>query len=669
MIKKICTGLLILLLVTRVCIFVPVLAHADDPIDTPTPTLEETPSPTPDDSVTPTPSPDSVSPSPTPDSSTINTDATDSATVDNTITAEGTSGANTVATTDGPTPTGSDPTPTPDTSVTTGDSVATTTADNSVNTTSVNSQVIYQTINIFIDQSGNIDLSAPIAAAEQVASNTSNTSADVVMTDVNNYATVDNAIDANADSGDNTTTSDGQVVVNTGNAYAIAQLINKVNVTLVDSTIHIVTINIYGNLNGNIILPQLQGQTTCTSCTVNLQANSTADVTNTVTGTATSGNNTILSTGSATLATGNSIAIVNLTNLINLLLYGSSFGHIYINTFGTWDGSFLGWDGSSATQQGNTLDIVDMPQDTTGTNETNDSVQVNNTAIVHNTVEADAISGNNTTVGTNAQVTTGNAYAFVSLVNFINAIFVKSTGFLGFINIFGNLHGNIGGSNYFPTPTPPVENALAATTSTETHLDEGGQLAVTTHNNAGTYLLPGDTVTLFADVTNPGTGKVYNAVLHVSLIHNGQEQGAQDIQLGDIAGGKTVKVTTGIVLSSTVPPGLFIARMTASGTTGDAATPISAYADSTFAIFNSLAAANTNTPTPASTILGGHKAILGASTKSNPVNDTPLYWALLFVLLAYVVIRAIRAREQLVLLFTPGANFKSRLNMLRLFLL
>lgn len=679
MIKKLFVGFTILLLITRVSFFVPAVSLAQEvPTDTPTPTEDNAPTatPTPDATVSPTPTDDpSISPTdtPTPD---VTVDATNNAAVTNDATSSATSGDNTITTdatdsatpTDDPsdTPTGS-PTNSSDTSVTTGNSVATSTTQNSVNTTSVNSQIVYQTINIFLDQNGNIDLSAPIDAAEQVAANTANASTDVLMTGVNNYATVHNVVTANADTGDNTTSTNGQVVVDTGNAYALAQLINTVNVTLSDSTIHIVTINIYGNMNGNIILPQINGQATCTSCEVNLTTQNNAVVNNTADATANSGDNTVTASDAANVQTGNAVAIVNLTNFINSLLENTSFGQLYINTYGTWNGSFLGWDGSSATNEGNTLAVSDVPQTTDVTNNDNQNITDNNNALVSNTVDADANTGKNTTSGNNATVTTGNAYAFVNVINLINSLFVNSNGFFGFINIFGNLNGNIGGQDYFPTPTPQPNAVVADATDTTGTIDPNGQLAVTTTNNAGKYILPGDTITLFATITNPGTGPVYNTVLHVSLIHNGIEQGAQDIAIGTINGGKSVHITTGIVISGGVPPGDFIARMTADAVTADNQS-VSNFADSTFTIFGQTIGAATNTqvlPTPP--VL--HKAVLGLATSPKPAENNTLYFILGSVLLAYIAIRVIRAREQLVLLFTPGANFKARLNTLRLFLL
>src|SRR6185312_899404 len=88
----------------------------------------------------------------------------------------------------------------------------------------------------------------------------------------------------------------------------------------------------------------------------------------------------------------------------------------------------------------------------------------------------------------------------------------------------------------------------------------------------------------FANVQNTGTGKVYNGALHLSLIKDNQEVGGADFTLGDIAAGHGAKLSTGLVLSHAIEPGMYIARVTATGTTGDNNTNLSVSADSSFLV-------------------------------------------------------------------------------------
>lgn len=555
--------------------------------------------------------------------------------------------------------------------ITTGNAINTTTAENDINTTSVNSQIIYQTINIFLDENGNLDLTKPISIAEHIASISADPTTDVVMKDANNYATVDNAIVSSADTGDNTASGNGSVIINTGNAYSIVSLINKVNLTLVDSTIHVITINIYGNLNGNIILPDLNNPSACTSCSIAMTVNNQANVTNNINNIANTGDNTIASS-SGSITTGNATNMVNITNILNTVLYEALFGHIYVNAFGTWNGSFLGWEDNPSQNGGTSLDISTLSPtgtDTSGCTQCSVFLQSTNSADITNNISNSANTGNNTTYGNNGSVVTGNAYAFTNLINLINSTFIHTTGLLGFINIFGTLNGDIGSAKYFPTPTPPVEqNTQQNITSDSTiHKEDGGALSVTTSNNVGAYVLPGDTVTFFANVQNTGTGKVYDAALHLSLIQNNQEVGGADFALGDINAGHGAKLSTGLVLSNTIQPGTYTARVTVTGTTGDNNTNVSASADSTFLVSGIGYPSTTKDTTQLNT--PHQQDILGTTTQNPPKESNTLLFVLFGIVAAYIAIRILRAKKHLAELFAPGENFKQRLNTLRLFLL
>ncbi|MGH7245687.1 MAG: hypothetical protein ACREGI_02010, partial [Candidatus Levyibacteriota bacterium] len=254
----------------------------------------------------------------------------------------------------------------------------------------------------------------------------------------------------------------------------------------------------------------------------------------------------------------------------------------------------------------------------------------------------------------------------VSLINFINSNFFHSLGFFGFINIFGNWDGNIGGADKFVTPTPtPDTTETASVDNGPAPIQDGGQLAVTNTNNVGAYVLPGDTVTFFINTKNIGTGRMYGVKLRLYLMRNGQDVGGTTFTLGDIDAGRSVKLTTGLVLSKTAVGGFYTARAEAYGTTGEEATQINAYADSFFTIF-----ANA----PVATTIGNHtqhEEVLGANNlpKVSAQNDSKLLFLLFFLLGMYFVIRIIRQRKAFIAIFKNEATLYQKLSSLRMLLL
>lgn len=558
--KKIFATIIIFLILVHS--FGPAVLFADDITPTPTPDQVDTQS----DEVTPTPTLDSFAdPTPTPED--LNVDASNSADVNNNVSSNSDTGDNNIAPT---------PTPTPDTildiqsdtnngnndsnttsdstcsgpasqSISTGDAVSETEVDNNVNTNSINSTLGYQSVDINGTQNGDIDLSG--STQDLTNPTTSDGSASANNASISNSATIDNNISSQAISGDNTAT--GSANITTGDAISIITLLNTVNTNLVNSTLEIIALNIFGIVNGNIILPDAPG-TDCTGCGSSENVTNTAVVNNNVTSDATSGKNNI--NGAGNITTGDTFSIVNLINLINSNYIGVNITQIFINVFGSWNGDFLGW-GDIPGVDGSTLNLGSTPCPGCSTNST-----IDNNASVNNNVYSFALTGGNTLNG-KGEIVTGNAYSGVSIFNFINSNFINSSGHFAFINIFGELNGDIGGKSNFPKQQDPVVNDNSSTD--ETGL---GAFSVDQTNNVNNYVLPGDTVTFFIHVKNTGIAKIHNAGLDLSLVRNGHDVGGTFISLGDIDPGKSLKVTTGLVLKKNAHPGFYTAVANVTGT-------------------------------------------------------------------------------------------------------
>ena len=659
---------------------------------TPTPTANPSPSPTPGSSpADPSPSP---APTPTPaPSGNQNITATNSANVANNVNSNSNSGNNSIlasgsATLDATASGSLDSTPSAETngnkgngnsnaksnSINTGNAVSVTNQQNSVNSTSVNSNVFYQTINIYVTQNGDINLSDPLTLATYaVQSHPNDPVVDMSVTNVNNYAYISNDINSNANSGGNAIkNSSGSATIKTGNAYSVVNLLNQVNFTIINSTIHVVTINIFGQLNGNIILPETFTSTNC-GCGVNLNASSSAGVINNINSNANSGNNTITASGSANIKTGDTQSSVNIENIVNLNLINSVAESLYINLMGGWNGSFIGWYSFNPSNPSADLVFTNI----SGTQSANTTNNVNNLATLVNNVNSNANTGGNIINAGSGNINTGTAYSAVSLINFVNSTFINTYGFFGFLNIFGNWNGNIGGQKEFDAlnaqTNSNTNNSSSNNSSTNSSntMEQGGILQVTNSNNTGEYVNPGDTVTFFIDTSNIGTGKVYNAQLQLYLIHNGQNVGGTAFNLGDIEKGQGVNLSTGFVLSKTTPPGYYIARAVVVGKVGPNNAFVTAFADSHFNVSGENSITLTNNSNQQTNSVGT-PLVLGTHTpsvilKSSSDDQTPLY-ELLAVVMAYLTLRSIRERKRLEEIFRSN-SFKEKIVALRMFLL
>ncbi len=666
------------------------ITPTDTPTDTPTPTPDptitsaDTPTGTPTDTPSLTPTPDQTNnPTATDDPSITNTgdvlnDSTSSANSgDNAVTVTGDSSQQSSNDSSGGNSTS--PAPTPTVSVMTGTAAAITTVDNSVNTTSVNSQIINQTINLYVDQNASLDLSDPASfIAAIVSAHPNDNTINLHITSVTNQASLTNTVNSVANSGNNSATATGGAEINTGDAYSLVSLLNRVNFVSIDSIIHVITINIFGTLNGDIILPSpvsAPATDPCSACNTNFTATNSATIINSVNSQANTGDNSITATESGLIQTGDAASQVDITNLVNTTVIGGDVFSLDINSFGTWEGLFTGW-GSIPSGATGTLNITNTAPNTTDSNGSN-IITVNNSAYVDNSINSLANTGNNSATGGSANIQTGNALSDVSIINLVNTILYRTTAFFGFINIFGTWNGNVGDAKSLAaaeaTPTPAaVQSNASSNSSGSTPQETGGQLTVTNANNVGAFVLPGDTVTFFITTKNPGTGKVYGANLSLHLFKDGVDRGGQTFSLGDIQPSHGVKLTTGFVLSLQTPPGDYVAHAVVTGTVGPDNETISASADSGFTVAGSVSG-GASTSNPPTFIVSGeaptHAQVLGATTKK--ADDTNILYALLVLVLLlpeYIALRALKDKKGLILLFQQS-SWQKRLQAIQMLLL
>jgi hypothetical protein len=336
----------------------------------------------------------------------------------------------------------------------------------------------------------------------QVNTNTSN--------DTN--AQINNDINVSAASGDanvNGNTNAGSAT--SGDASAIVNLMNLINSTVAAGQSFVGTININGNLNGDILLPQNfidqllaasgAGSSTTATNTVANTSNTTNDFTsaisNNLNSSATTGDANVSGNTSAGSATsGNAKTGVTLLNLTGSNVVGANDLLVFVNVLGTWVGMIVNAPaGSTAAELGGGITSTGANSANTTNNSLTTDTTTNNTNNfgINNNVNVSAASGdanvrNNTKAGDAAS---GDANTAVNILNMTGSNLSLSNWFgVLFINVFGNWSGSFGintSAGDTQTASPAPANTTAPETSTSAASSAGqfaSFLAHTSHHTS-----------------------------------------------------------------------------------------------------------------------------------------------------------------------------------------
>lgn len=282
-----------------------------------------------------------------------------------------------------------------------------------------------------------------------------NNNSDLHLT-VSDKASIDNTINLEAVSGhatvsENTNAGDAR----SGDATAVANLINLINSSINSMQSFIGNINIHGDLNGDLLLPeaimaQLLGtgygsqnninNNNSVDADVNIKTN--ASITDNINLAAQSGNATVsANTNAGDATTGDASTNVEHQNYIGTNTTRPSGLLVFVNVLGKWVGyvhpgfssiSDTGANSANAINNNNHTDIdADITQDYSITN------NINATAI-----SGDATVSRNTNAGS---ATTGNASAAANVLNIIDSNLNYEDWFgVLFINVFGSWNGGFG---------------------------------------------------------------------------------------------------------------------------------------------------------------------------------------------------------------------------------
>ena len=438
-------------------------------------------------------------------------------------------------------------------SATTGNAINQTMLTNTLQSTSnaLGTNAVTFVANINGDVNGDLLFDPATLGAIQ---NTGPASVNTTASTANNNLTVNNstgeAITNNINQG--AQTGDATVSGNTtggnatsGNAENMAEITNMIDSMITAGQSFIGTININGNLNGNILLPanlvqqlladnvptvSVTGPNSNNSANSSVNNNATINntnnegIANNVTASAASGNATVSGNTNGGSATSGNASNKNTTtnnvitafNLTGSNVIGSNDILVFVNATGQWVGLIVGAPaGTTAAEFGGGITSTGPNSSNSTDTSANNNATVNNTNSqqITNNINQSAQSGNatvsNNTNGGNAK--SGDATNIVDLTNIEGSTF-NLTGWFGilFINVLGSWHGNFG-------VEPSAADAVGGTASSST-------------------------------TSNGPTGGVVPAVMHVFgfVSHNGN---TTNFAAGNTSGGNGTS-TGGTVLAA-----------------------------------------------------------------------------------------------------------------------
>lgn len=358
---------------------------------------------------------------------------TNTATVENEVELEATSGANLVGDTGG------------DVEIQSDEAAAIVNLLNFVNTNLTGSEWVFEIIDILGTLTGDVNL------LEDFLAFTGTSSIGELRVTNTNDGTLINNVNASAESGGNTVSdTGGDVKISAGDANVLVNLINFLNTNFAGSSWLFSVTNIFGDLLGDIILPgEGSGGPGGSVHDVSVENNNESNTETQINATASSGNNEVSNTGgSVDIENGGTLARANLLEFINTNIFGLDWVFLIVNRFGNWVGNISNGPEPALPPTSNVSvyayalnGLCDQEGQAVGPL----TVENNNKATLINNVNARASTGGNNVNNTGGDISikSGVARSLVNVVNFVNTNIVGSRWLFGMVNIFGDWHGDL----------------------------------------------------------------------------------------------------------------------------------------------------------------------------------------------------------------------------------
>lgn len=286
--------------------------------------------------------------------------------------------------------------------------------------------------------------------------------------------TIVNNVDLSAGSGNaaaaqNTSVGD----VTSGNANAIANVVNMINSVVAANQSFMGVINIHGDYSGNILVPTESlnallgssgsgvsttvGQTADTRVTTNSEQNIANNVNlAAVSGTAAASENT----RAGNVTSGDGLTNLTILNLTGRQVVAANSLLVFVNVLGSWVGLIMDAPaGSTSAAFGGGVTANNAVASKTDLDSSQNLGITNN--INATAASGDATATKNTSAG---DVRTGNATASANVANLIGSNFSLSNWFgVLFINVFGTWRGNFGVAK--PPVVPPITSGVSGSGS------------------------------------------------------------------------------------------------------------------------------------------------------------------------------------------------------------
>jgi hypothetical protein len=357
---------------------------------------------------------------------------------------------------------------------TSGDATVSATIMNVVNSTiatSENQKVTTFTQDIMGDVKGDIMLYPLLLKAmlEAEANKSTKPAPDTTTITANTNAHINNDVTLVAKSGDAAVTGNtAGGTATSGSATAMANVVNILNSMISAQQSFIGTINIYGSLEGDILvapdfIPQLLASNTSgvgDESDLKLSKQDTTDIVNNITAVAGSGAASVFgNTKGGNAISGDADSNVVIFNVSGHEVVAENSMLVFVNVMGKWVGMIMDAPGATAAMLG-----TGVTKNSTYTPD----LTINSTSNhgITNTIAVSAESGaatvsNNTTAG---NAVSGQAKAMANIANISNSR-INLTGWdtYLFINIFGDWHGDLGNNTAYgnvvdvPAPTGPIQ--------------------------------------------------------------------------------------------------------------------------------------------------------------------------------------------------------------------
>ena len=329
--------------------------------------------------------------------------------------------------------------------VSTGDALSVSVVENEVNTNTVETEVLSDDFQAIVPTSDVVNSSEESEEGE-LATTTSES------IETQNTAQVSNGVISEAATGGNAAGGSSGIFVTSGEAVALAEVVNVVNTNIIDSSSFIgILNNVLGEvprLDTRELIGQTVGENAgcgedspCGGDSARLAGiSNVAVVNNAVVARAMTGDNAATGDGGG-ISTGDAYASGNIVNVVNTNIVGSNVFMMIFNNFGDWDGDIVF---PSASHFANQV-FAGSADQTSGGNGQSVVYDANNDAVVSNNTSAVSQTGGNGISGQGGIIESGSALSVNSAVNDVNGNYFNTDRFYVLLRVFGNWSGDIYG--------------------------------------------------------------------------------------------------------------------------------------------------------------------------------------------------------------------------------